>query len=176
MRSFCRTQLKRNILLIAALVLVVAVFAVAAVWILGRPVELMDENAIAGEPQALPDEAGYSHLDQVGFGSVRMCGNPAVDGKDVYIYLTNLPSNLHLMRAEIYTAKQVTNSAGEKRWEPNKFLGRTGFIEPGTYVEKVSLDKKLPRGQSMVIIKVSLRNAETGGSEGFLYLNTVISN
>lgn len=176
MRSVCRTQLKRNIMLIAALVLMVALFAVAALWILSRPVELMDENALPGEPQALADELGYSHLEQAGFGSVRLCGNPVVDGKDVYIYLTNLPSNLHLMRAEIYTAKQVTNSSGEKRWEPNKFLGRTGFIEPGTYVEKVSLDKNLPRGKSMVIIKVALRNAETGGSEGFLYLNTVISN
>ena len=163
-------------MLIAALVLMVALFAVAALWILSRPVELMDENALPGEPQALADELGYSHLEQAGFGSVRLCGNPVVDGKDVYIYLTNLPSNLHLMRAEIYTAKQVTNSSGEKRWEPNKFLGRTGFIEPGTYVEKVSLDKNLPRGKSMVIIKVALRNAETGGSEGFLYLNTVISN
>lgn len=176
MRSVCRTQLKRTILLVAAVVVMLAVFAAAALWILSRPVELMDENAIPGEPQALADELGYSHLNQPGFGSVRLCGNPTVDGKDVYLYLTNLPTNLHLMRAEVYTGKQVVNANGEKTWTADKLLGRTGFIEPGSYVEKVTLDKKLPAGKTMVVIKVALRNAQTGQSEGFLFLNTVVTN
>lgn len=173
MRSVCRTQLKRTALLVSAVAALSLVILVAGIWLLTRPVDIMETAAVPGEPEGLPQEMGYSQLVQPGFGVVRLCGNPMVNGKDVRLYLTNPDGNLHLLRAEVYTAIPRTN-AGKATWEPGKFLGRTGFIEPGTYVETLTLDKPLSAGENKVLVKLAMRNAETGQSEGFVYLNMVV--
>ena len=177
MHAFCRTQVKKTALTVVPIVVLCVLILVAGIFLLNRPVDILDSNAIAGEPAALPQEFGYSEFMQPGFGLIRLCANPDVDGKDIYLYITNPIINPHLLRVEVYTAeKRVIGSTGEVKWEPDKLLGKSGFIEPGSYLECVSLSKRLPEGESPIIVKAALRNAETGGSEGFVYLNMMINN
>ena len=89
MRSVCRTQLKRTALLVAAVAAVSLIVLVVGIWFLSRPVDIMEPNAVAGIPEALPQEVGYSQFVQPGFGLIYLCANPAVDGKDISLYLTN---------------------------------------------------------------------------------------
>lgn len=177
MHSVCRTQLKRNLLLGAAVVLVVALFVAALLLLPDRTPTLIDTGELPGEPQALPAEYGYTQVSPpTGGCTIRFCGNPQIDGKDVYLYLTNLPANAHLVRAEVYQAVAVVDkSTGQGSYEPGKQLGSTGFIHPGTYVEKVTLDKRLKDSETRVYIKIATRNEETGQSEGFFYVGTVLS-
>ena len=177
MRSVCRTQLKRTALLISAVAALSLVILAGGIWFLSRPVDIMEENSLPGEPQALPQEVGYSQFVQPGFGAARLCAMPAVDGKDLYLYVTNPAANPHLMRAEVYTAVPRTDaSTGKTTWEPDKLLGKTGFLEPGTYAEKVTLSRALPAGETPISVKLALRNAESGKSEGFVYLNMKVVN
>ena len=174
MRSVCRTQLKRTALLVAAVAAVSLIILVVGIWFLRQPVDIMEPDAVAGIPEALPNEVGYSQFAQPDFGMIRLCANPTVDGKDIYLYLTNSDINAHLLRAEVYSAVAKTDASGKVTWEPNKLLGKTGFLEPGTYVEKVTLSKALPAGETRILVKAALRNAESGQSEGFVYLNMVV--
>ncbi len=177
MHSVCRTQLKRNLLLGAAVVLVVALF-VAVLLLLPEPAStLIDPGELPGEPLALPSQYGYTQVaPPTGGCTIRFCGAPEVDGKDVYLYLTNLPVNAHLVRAEVYTAVAVVDkSTGQTKFEPGKLLGSTGFIHPGTYVEKVTLDHRLTASETRVYIKIATRNEETGQSEGYFYVGTTLS-
>ena len=176
MRSVCRTQLKRTTLLISAVAAVSLMILAGGIWLLTRPVEIMELNALPGEPAALPQELGYSQFVQPGFGVLCLCANPVVDEKDVSLYLTNPPGNPHQLRAEVYAAVPRTDASGQLSWAPGKLLGRTGFLEPGTYVEKVTLNKALPAGETRIMVKAALRNAKSGSSEGFVYLNMVIVN
>lgn len=177
MHSVCRTQFKRNLLLGAAVVLVLAVFAAVLVLLSGRTPDLIDQGELPGEPQALPEKYGYTQVSPPQGGStIRFCGDPLVDGKVVYLYLTNLPVNSHLVRAEVYEAVPVVNpSTGQGSYEPGDRLGSTGFIHPGTYVESLTLDKRLKQAETRVYIKIATRNQETGQSEGFFYVGTVLS-
>lgn len=177
MHFVCRTQLKRNLLLGAAVVLVVALF-VTALLLLPEPAStLIDPSELPGEPQALPAEYGYTQVSPpTGGCTIRFCGDPQIDGKDAYLYLTSLPVNTHLVRAEVYQAVAVTDkSTGQSKLEPGKLLGSTGFIHPGTYVEKVTLDHRLKNPQTPVYIKIATRNPETGQSEGFFYVGTTLT-
>ena len=175
MRSVCRTQFKRTAMMVSAVTLVSLIILLAGVWLLTRPVDIMEDNAVPGEPSALNEKYGYSQLMPQGFGLVRICATPPVEGKDIRLYLTNPAANPHLLRAEIYTAIPRTDaSTGKITWEPGTFLGRTGFIQPGTYVESLTLNKSLSAGENKVIVKLAMRNAETGKSEGFVYLNMIL--
>ena len=177
MHSVCRTQLKRNLLLGAAVVLVVALFVAVLLLLPDRTSTLIDAGELSGEPQALPEAYGYTQVaPPTGGCTIRFCGAPVVDGKDVYLYLTNLPINAHLVRAEVYEAIVVVDkSTGQGSYEPGKQLGSTGFIHPGTYVEKVTLDKRLKDAETRVYIKIATRNQETGQSEGYFYVGTTFS-
>lgn len=177
MRSVCRTQLKKTALMAAAVTALSLIILVVGIWFLNRPVDIMEANAVSGIPEALPQEVGYSQFVQPGFGLIYLCGNPPVDGKELSLYLTNPTVNPHLLRAEVYTAVPRTDpSTGKTTWEPDKLLGKTGFLAPGTYVEKVTLSKALPAGETRILVKTALRNAETGQSEGFVFLNMVVKN
>lgn len=175
MHHICRTQLKRSIM--RAVVLAAAVLAVvlAAVFLLERNSDLIDQGELQGAPAALEERYGYTELSPQGLCTVRLCGNPLIDNKEVYLYLTNLPSNAHLIRAEIYEAAvSVNDQTGAESYVPGKLLGRTGFIHPGTYVEELTLNKPLAADETRVYIKIALRNAETGQSEGYFYLGTIL--
>ena len=174
MRSVCTTQLKRNIRVGAAVTLLFVVVLAAAYALYTREPELLDPNELPGEPVALDEAYGYSQLAPQGIPCVvRLCGNPEIDGKDVYLNLTSLEVNSYLVRAEIYSVVvEVNPSTGEQKTAPDKLLGKTGFIRPGTYVEKLELDKGLKNGETPVYIKIALREEETGHSGGSFYVGT----
>lgn len=174
MRSVCTTQLKRNIRIGALAVLLAAAVLAAAYALYTREPELLDPNALPGEPVALEDAYGYSQLAPQGVPCVvRLCGSPKIDGKDVYLNLTSPEGNVYLVRAEVYSVAVETDpSTGEKKPVPDKLLGKTGFIRPGTYVEKLRLDKGLSGGENSVYIKLALRDEESGRSGGSFYVGT----
>lgn len=174
MRSVCTTQLKQNIRLGVAVALLVAAVLAASYALYTREPDLLEPNELPGEPIALPAEYGYSELIPQGLPCViRICGTPKVDGKDVYLNLTSPEVNSYLVRAEVYSVKvEVDAATGERKPAPDKLLGKTGFIHPGTYVEKLHLDKGLKNGENPVYIKIALRESETGHSGGFFYLST----
>lgn len=175
MHSVCRTQLKRTILFSALTAVIVIAIAAAIVMLFGRTSDLMDPNAVAGQPPVLDEQYRYTELSPQNLCTIGLCGMPEVDGKNVHLYLTNPSTNEHLVRAEIYTAKQVTNPAtGEVSFEPEKLLGKTGFITPGSYVQTLELEKALKDAQTRVYIKIALRNAENGNSEGYFHVGTVL--
>ena len=68
----------------------------------------------------------------------------------------------------------IVDSSGKQTFLPDKLLGRTGFIHPGTYVEKVTLDKELSDGDTPVYIKIALRDGETGQSLGSFLVGTTL--
>lgn len=174
MRSVCTTQLKQNIRIGLAVTLLVAVVLAVSYALYTREPELLEPNELPGEPIALPAEYGYSELMPQGLPCViRICGMPKVDGKDVYLNLTSPAVNSYLVRAEVYSVKVDVNAAtGQAKPAPDKLLGKTGFIHPGTYVEKLTLDKGLKNGENPVYIKIALREEDTGHSGGFFYLGT----
>lgn len=174
MRSVCTTQLKQNIRIGLAAVLVVAAALAAAYALYTREPDILDPNGQPGQPEALAQELGYTELYPQGLPCrVRLCATPRVDGKDVYLNLTNPDTNAHLLRAEIYSVQLETDpSTGQQKPVPGELLGKSGFLHPGTYVEVVRLDKGLNSGENPVYIKIALREEDTGHSGGFFYLGT----
>ena len=175
MSTVCITQLKRNIFtaLIAAVILCGIILLY--VFVFTRPVEIMDENAIPGQPEALDEKYGYSEIVPQGLCVVRLCGTPYIEnGNEVFFYFTNPEVNLHPMRIDVYSAELVTDQSGKSSYQPGKHLGKSGFVAPGSYIESVRLNTKIKK-ETPVVIKVGLRNEETGVSEGFFYLNVVLS-
>lgn len=175
MHSVCRTQLKRNILFVSiAVILVCGIIALYAV-VFSRPVDIMDDNAIPGQPVALDESYGYSELIPQGLCIVRLCGTPLVqNGRDVFFYFTNPEVNIHPMRIDVYRAKVVVDpSTGKASYQPDEHLGNSGFIAPGSYIESVRLNTKL-KEKTPVMVKVGLRNEQTGVSEGYFYLNVTL--
>ena len=176
MHSVCKTQLKQNIRTGLAVFLLVAVVSAIAYALYMREPELIDPAETPGEPIALDAVYGYSEMTPPSLPcTVRLCGTPKVEGKDVYLNLTSPSSNIYLMRAEIYTvALHMDAATGQQKPVPDKLLGKTGFIHPGTYVEKLHLDKGLKNGENPVYIKIALREDQTGHSGGFFYLGTTL--
>lgn len=174
MRSVCTTQLKQNLRTGAAVALLVAVVLALSYALYTRKPELIDPAETAGEPIALDAVYGYSELTPQGLPcTVRLCGTPKVEGKDIYLNLTSPEYNIYLMRAEVYSVKLEVNAAtGEQKPAPDQLLGKTGYIHPGTYVEKLTLDKGLKNGENPVYIKIVLREEDGGHSGGSFYLGT----
>ena len=176
MHSVCRTQLKRNILFAAIAVILLGGIIALYVFVFSRPIDVMDGDAIVGQPVALDESYGYSELAPQGLCVVRLCGTPLVkDGRDVFFYFTNPEVNVHPMRIDVYRAKLVIDpSTGKGSYQPDEHLGNSGFVAPGSYIESVRLDTELTE-QTPIIVKVGLRNEQTGVSEGYFYLNITLN-
>lgn len=173
MHFVCKTQLKQNIRTGLAVFLLVAVVGAISYALYTREPELIDPAETAGEPIALDAAYGYSELTPQGLPcAVRLCGMPKVEGKDVYLNLTSPDYNIYLVRAEVYSVVMEDSGNGQQKPAPGKLLGKTGFIHPGTYVEKLQLDKNLNSGETPVYIKIALREEDTGHSGGFFYVGT----
>ena len=139
------------------------------------PIGASESTPFTGVPAALPEEYGYTFYMPQGYNAAaQVCGNPKIEGRDVYLYLTNPIQNPCQMRAEVFTVKAGVDSSGKQTFLPDKLLGRTGFIHPGTYVEKVTLDKELSDGDTPVYIKIALRDDETGQSLGSFLVGTTL--
>lgn len=176
MHSVCRTQLKRNIFIAAIVAVLLCGLVALYVFVFSLPVDIMDDSAIVGQPLALDDSYGYSELMPQGLCVVRLCGTPRIDdGRDVFFYFTNPEVNVHPMRIDVYRAKLVIDpSTGKGTYHPDEHLGNSGFVAPGSYIESVRLNTQLTE-QTPVMVKVGLRNEQTGVSEGYFYLNLTLT-
>ena len=176
MRRVCRTQLKQTLQIAVPLVLVALLLLGGTVYYLTRPTEvasLTDPGEQPGIPEALPQEYGYTLYTPQGYNAVvQVCGNPKIEDRTVYLYLTNPEINGCQMRAEIYTVKATVDSNGKQSFTPDRLLGRTGFIHPGTWVETLSLEKPLTEAETPIYIKIALRDPETGSSMGSFLVGT----
>ena len=109
MAHICRTQLKQTLMIAIPAVIVALGLIAGIVYFLTRPVEvaaLTDPLETAGIPEALPEEYGYTFYMPQGYNAAaQVCGNPKIDGRDVYLYLTNPIQNPCQMRAEVFTVK-----------------------------------------------------------------------
>ena len=176
MPHICRTQLRRILMLALPFALVCLLLLGGTVYFLTRPVEvaaLTDPGETPGIPAALPQEYGYTLYAPQGYNAeVQVCADPRIEGSTVYLYLTNPEVNFCQMRAEIYTVKVGVDSSGKQTFLPDRLLGRTGFIHPGTYVETVELDQGLTAAETPIYIKIALRDPETGKSLGTFQIGT----
>lgn len=175
MRKICYTARKRSILML--FIAVTAACAAIALFIvmLGLKPELLDSERLTGIPSGIPEERGYTPYSAEGVCEVSLCGNPEVEGKTVWLYLTNPDTNSVWLRAEIYSVAFTYDAAGNiTSASPDKKLGTSGFLRPGEYVEAVTLSGKLREDKTYVMIKISTYVEETGLSNGFFYINTAL--
>lgn len=173
MRRICVTSLKRNILigLLAAAILAagVAVF----MWMIGIEADHFDPAAKVGTPTDVDEAAGYDIYSATGVCDVGLCGMPRIEGKDVYINLTNPETNTVAIKIEFYTPLMVQQENGGWEAVPDVLLGGTEFIRPGEYVEIARLKKKLTDERTNIMMKVATLDEENSRSVGFFYVNTV---
>ena len=174
MSRICVTSLKRNILIGLAGAVVLAILVALFMLMIGVEAKHYETEAILGVP-GLTEADGYAVYSAPGVCDVGLCGAPVIDGKDVYIYLTNPETNKVAIRIEFYTPLMVQQADGTFEPVPDKRLGGTAFIRPGEYVELARLRRKLRDDQTNVMMKVSTLNMETRSSVGFFYVNTVFS-
>lgn len=171
MRRICITSLKRNILIGLLIAALFAAVLAAFVWMIGVEADYFDENAQKGTPVAMGE--GYDVFSAAGICEVGLCGVPRIEGRDVYIYLTNPESNTVAIKIEFYTPLMVQQENGSYEAVPDVLLGGTDFIRPGEYVEIARLKKALKDERTNVMMKISTLDEAEGRSVGFFYVNTV---
>lgn len=175
MRSMCYTSLRRNIIIGAIILFATAAAITVFVMMLSVKPDFFEKNSVAGVPNDIADERGYSTFGAKDICFVSLCGNPETEGKKVKLYLTNPDTNDVLLRAEIYSVKFSYDENGKiTSAAPDKLLGKSGFLRPGEYVEDINLKRNLKDDMTYVMIKISSYIEETGTSGGFFYINTAI--
>lgn len=176
MRSrICYTALRRAVLFAVTALLVLAAGVGIFLWMLTLEPAFFDENARVGTPEVLAEERGYTSYVADGVCAVSLCGNPEIDGKDVKLFLTCPAENDVFLRAEIYSVKFTFDAMGNvTSANPDKLLGKSGFLRPGEYVESITLEEPLSEEMTYVMIKIGTYVEETGTSNGFFYINTAL--
>lgn len=176
MHSYSKTKRKHDFLIGMLVFIGVAVLVAGLVFAIRFKPEIMDKNQIAGVPGDLSDENGYTSYSATGVATVSLCCAPSYDGQTADLYLVNPAENQVLLKAEFYSVKAVVNStSGETTFLPDQLIGETGYIRPGNYVRQVRL-KNLPKDQdTKVMIKICTMIEDSGQSNGFFYIRTIIS-
>ena len=174
MSRICHTSLKRNILLGLAGAVVLAACVALFILMIGVEANHYETEVLPGTPN-LTEADGYVVYSAPGVCDVGLCGDPVIDGKDVYIYLTNPETNTVAIRIEFYTPLMVQQADGSYEAVPDKLLGGTSFIRPGEYVAVAKLARRLKDDKTNIMMKVSTLNMESRSSAGFFYVNTVFS-
>lgn len=118
-----------------------------------------DENAVQGVPN-VPEGLGWNELDAQAF-KVSVCGVIIPNGNTVDIWLTNPASNTAWLKLRILDGK-------------GNILGETGLIQPGEYVQSITLTEVLKAG-NQIGLKIMAYQPDTYYSEGSATLNTTIS-
>lgn len=174
MRKICYTSLRRRVVFATIGVLLLVLVVAAFVALIGLEPNIYDDGRTVGVPGIEKGENGYTSYSQEGVCSVALCCDPEIDGKLVYINLTNPSENDVLIRAEIYESViEYDDDGSVKNVKPGALLGMSGFIAPGEYVHTVSLDKALPAGQDkLVSVKIATYIEDNGMSNGYFYVNT----
>lgn len=175
MFSVSKTKLKRDILIILTSVALAALVIVGFVLVLRMEPKIIDKNEVAGEPENSSSISGYVAYETADVCKVKICCEPTLDGKYANIYLTSPSDNKVLIRAEFYSVKVVYNEqTGQASFLPDKLLGKTGFIHPGTYVKQVKIKGVESGKDTKVMVKISTMSEEDGTSKGIFYIRTTI--
>lgn len=176
MRSFSQTKLKQDILVALAVLAVVSVLVTGLILIIRMEPRIIDKNETAGEPPGQSAIAGYVAYEAPDVCKVKICCEPTLDSGYASIWLTNPADNDVLIRAELYSVKTVYNSeTGQATFLPDKLLGKTGFLHPGTYVEKVKVNGIRAGEETKVMVKISTMYEESGTSKGIFYIRTTVN-
>ncbi|HBF15546.1 MAG TPA: hypothetical protein DDW30_07695 [Clostridiales bacterium] len=175
MHRYSMTQMKKLVLIGAACLLLVAAVVAGLVFAALFKPEIYEKQAVDGAPQGLPESYGYVAYETDGVCKVLLACTPAFDGKYASINLTNPEENGVLLKAELYSVKVVQTSDGKADFAPDKKLGETGFLRPGTYVETVKLSGLTAGEENRVLVKIATMNEENRTSNGFFYIRTTIS-
>ena len=64
--------------------------------------------------------------------------------------------------------------SGQGSFLPDKLLGKTGFIHPGTYVEKVKVRGVRAGVETKIMVKISTMYEDTQMSKGIFYIRTTV--
>lgn len=175
MRSFSQTKLRRDILVVLAVLAAVAVLVTGLILIIRMEPRIIDKNETAGEPPHQSAIAGYVAYEAPGVCRVKLCCEPTLDGGYASIWLTNPADNDVLIRAELYSVKTVYNSeTGQASFLPDRLLGKTGFIHAGAFVEKVKVKGLKTGEETKVMVKISAMYEETRISKGIFYIRTTV--
>ena len=175
MHVFSKTKLKKDIIIALAIFSVLAVVVAGFVFAIAMEPKIIDKNETAGEPQNQSDIRGYAAYEAPDVCKVKICCEPTLDKGYASVWLTNTADNDVLVRAELYSVKSVYNAeTGQTTFLPDKLLGKSGFIHPGTYVEKVRV-KGLKAGEATkVMVKISTMYEDTRKSKGIFYIRTTV--
>lgn len=173
---YCKTQLKRNVLFALVGLVVAAALVTGLVLVIRIEPKLLDENALSGEPQTVAGLSGYVSYETPDVCRVKINCEPVLTDGCANIYLTSPAENDVLIRAELYSVKVVRNEeTGEGTFLPDKLLGKTGFIRPGTFVERVKVKGIRPGENTKVMVKISTMYEDTGTSKGTFYIRTNVN-
>lgn len=175
MHRYSMTQMKKVVLIgIACAVLLAAVVGGIVSAALLKP-EIYDKQAQDGAPQNLPERFGYVSYENAAVCKVALACTPDFDGRYAKINLTNPEQNAVLLKAVLYSVKEVPKEDGSTDFIPDRKLGETGFLRPGTYVESVKLSGLTAGKEIRVLVKIATMNEEDRTSNGFFYIRTNLS-
>ena len=124
----------QKIIIIPVFVLVIAALVVLTVLRRSRAKSVIadfvpplhEDNAIAGEPKDIPDNAAYGNINISDVFSVSMCAFPSLHGNEIDLYYTNKSA------ADISTRFIVFDTDGNIIYE-------SGLLNPGEYLKSVAL-------------------------------------
>ena len=137
--------------------------------------KITDKNEIPGEPENQAAINGYVFYETPDVCKIKICCEPTLDGGYALIWLTNSADNDVLIRAELYSVKIVYDEkTGRASFLPDKLLGKTGFIHPGTYVKKVKVKEIKPGESTKIMMKISTMYEDSGTSKGIFYIRTIV--
>ena len=176
MSKICYTSMRRTIAFILVAVIMTAVAVGAFLWMLSIEPDIYDKNSKMGIPEAIPAEKGYTYYPAQDICDIWICGNPDFDGKNVDFFLTNPESNEGIsIRVEVYSiAYSYDENGNRSNPQPDELLGKSGFVRMGEYVQTVTLKKEI-KEQTPVILKVGTYLEESGKSNGFFYVSTILT-
>ena len=117
-----------------------------------------DKNSIKGFPE-VSNNLGYQEF-QVGESYVVfLCGKVYKTNNKLTLYFTSIKENDVYVKLKIY--------------KNDKEIAETGLIKPGEYIKEVNLNKRVKKGDE-IVIKVMSYEKDTYYSMGVVTLNTTV--
>ncbi len=119
-----------------------------------------DSNAVAGMPDEVPADLGYTRLEIEKGYVFYLCGNINLRGDNADVFFTSPADNSVLLRLRIVDEKGQT-------------LGETGLVHPGEFLQSITFSS-IPRTSGPVKCKIIAYQPETYYSMGTVTLNTTL--
>lgn len=175
MYAISKTKLKKDLFIVLAVLAVVAALAVGMILIIRMEPRIIDKAETPGEPANAEAIRGYVAYETPDVCRVKICCEPVLADGYASLYLTSPAGSDVLIRAELYSVKVVTDGeTGQATFLPDKLLGKTGFIHPGTYVEKVKVKGIRAGEETRVMVKISTMYEASRTSKGVFYIRTIV--